>query len=147
MIVSSPPTPHLSISSHLVTSSPLHLLPLPHRLPHHRPFHPLRNLHQLPKHPPILRRVPLHAPIRGINNLLILPPPRRRPHQPINGVINIVTKSSRDTQGLFLEAGAGSFERGYISKGDGEAALFDAMRAVLAGDVAFSPEARRTAGL
>ena len=65
----------------------------------------------------------------------------------INGVINIVTKSSKDTQGLFLEAGAGSFEPGYISKGDGEAALFDAMRAVLAGDVAFSPEARRTAGL
>ncbi len=33
----------------------------------------------------------------------------------INGVINIVTKSSKDTQGLFLEAGAGSFERGFGS--------------------------------
>ncbi len=49
----------------------------------------------------------------------------------------------RDLIDRAIEAGAW----GYVSKGDGEAALFDAMRAVLAGDVAFSPEARRTAGL
>ena len=31
----------------------------------------------------------------------------------VNGVINITTKSARDTQGTYLEAGAGSFERAF----------------------------------
>ncbi|HYE60404.1 MAG TPA: TonB-dependent receptor [Phycisphaerales bacterium] len=33
----------------------------------------------------------------------------------INGVINIVNKSTADTQGVFLEAGGGTFERGFGS--------------------------------
>jgi len=33
----------------------------------------------------------------------------------VNGVINILTKSSTETQGLFAEAGGGTFERGFAS--------------------------------
>ncbi len=33
----------------------------------------------------------------------------------VNGVINILTKSSAETQGLFVETGAGTFERGFAS--------------------------------
>ncbi len=33
----------------------------------------------------------------------------------VNGVINILTKSSADTQGIFAEAGGGTFERGFAS--------------------------------
>jgi iron complex outermembrane recepter protein len=32
----------------------------------------------------------------------------------VNGVINITTKSARSTQGTYLEAGAGSFERAFV---------------------------------
>ncbi len=33
----------------------------------------------------------------------------------VNGVINILTKSSADTQGIFAETGGGTFERGFAS--------------------------------
>lgn len=33
----------------------------------------------------------------------------------VNGVINIITKKASDTQGTFLTAGGGSFERGFLS--------------------------------
>ncbi len=33
----------------------------------------------------------------------------------VNGVINIITKRAADTQGFFLRAGGGSFERGFLS--------------------------------
>jgi len=32
----------------------------------------------------------------------------------VNGVINITTRSARDTHGAFLEAGAGTFDRGWV---------------------------------
>ncbi len=33
----------------------------------------------------------------------------------VNGVINILTKKAADTQGLYLQSGAGSFERGFLN--------------------------------
>ena len=33
----------------------------------------------------------------------------------MNGVINVITKSARDTQGLFLQGGGGTFERAFAS--------------------------------
>lgn len=33
----------------------------------------------------------------------------------VNGIINILTKNAKDTQGAYVESGAGSYERGYTS--------------------------------
>lgn len=33
----------------------------------------------------------------------------------VNGVINVITKSAKDTQGLFVETGGGNYERGFAS--------------------------------
>ena len=33
----------------------------------------------------------------------------------VNGVINIITKSAKDTQGVYIESGAGSYEKGFSS--------------------------------
>jgi len=33
----------------------------------------------------------------------------------VNGVINIITKSAKDTKGVYVEAGGGSYERGFTS--------------------------------
>jgi DNA-binding NarL/FixJ family response regulator len=49
----------------------------------------------------------------------------------------------RDLVERAIESGAW----GYVSKGDGEEALFEAMRTVLSGHLALSPEARSVSGL
>ncbi|HYE60401.1 MAG TPA: response regulator transcription factor [Phycisphaerales bacterium] len=49
----------------------------------------------------------------------------------------------RDLIDRAIEAGAW----GYVSKGDGEQALFEAMRTALDGQIAMSPEVRAVAGL
>lgn len=49
----------------------------------------------------------------------------------------------RDLIDRAIESGAW----GYVSKGDGEQALFEAMRAALEGQIAMSPEVRSVAGL